>query len=82
MDGLIEGRDVVLHLWTIGQQFGWACAGRCMRAVITRRRTTFLDVAFGSSPPGRGRGTGSRALPAPARRGAAGRSATKGRRNR
>jgi hypothetical protein len=46
MQGLITGKDIVKHFWTVCWYFGPRCAWRCVAATVSRRRTTFLDVAF------------------------------------
>jgi hypothetical protein len=50
MLGVIDGRGALLHLWTIRREFGWACAGRCVRAVFTGERTTFLNLVYARAP--------------------------------
>jgi hypothetical protein len=49
MRGLVTGRDVARHFLTLCWYFGPRCACRCVAAVLSRRPTTFLDVAFASS---------------------------------
>lgn len=49
MRGVITGRDVVANLGLIWREFGTACVMRCLLAFVTRRRTTFLNVALGRS---------------------------------
>ena len=44
MRGLITGRDVVLHAFTIIRFFGLPTYVRCLRATLSRRPTTFLAV--------------------------------------
>jgi hypothetical protein len=46
MKGVVTGKDVFRHLWLVCRYFGPRCAWRCAAAVITRRRTTFLNIAF------------------------------------
>lgn len=50
MRGVITGRDVVANLGLIWREFGAGCVVRCLVAFVTRRRTTFLDVAFSRTP--------------------------------
>ena len=45
MSGAITGRDVVLHAFTIVRLWGLPTYLRCLRATLSRRRTTFLAVA-------------------------------------
>ena len=45
LDGIIKSRDVIWNLPLIWKEFGTGCALRALRAVVTRQRTTFLDVA-------------------------------------
>jgi hypothetical protein len=57
MRGLITGREVIRHTPTIVRHFGPRCYLRCMLALLSRRKTTFLEVAFQpegppSAPPG------------------------------
>lgn len=46
MRGLITGKEVFKHLFLVCREFGPRCALRCARAVVTRRKTTFLEIAF------------------------------------
>jgi hypothetical protein len=46
MRGFIKSKDVVAHLWLVCRYFGPRCAWRCAAAIVTRRRTTFLNIAF------------------------------------
>lgn len=46
MRGSITTRHVFLHAATIVRLWGPACYVRCLRAVLSRRPCTFLDVAF------------------------------------
>ena len=48
MRGLITGREVIRHGPTIVRHFGPRCYLRCMLALISRRPTTFLEVACGA----------------------------------
>lgn len=45
MQGFITSRDVVRHLPLIWREFGTRCVVRCLFAVISRQRTTFLECA-------------------------------------
>ncbi len=42
MKGLITGRDVLVHAFTIVRLFGARAWLRCLRAALGRRPTTFL----------------------------------------
>ena len=44
MRGAITTKDVFLHAPTIVRLWGAACYVRCLRAVLSRRPCTFLDV--------------------------------------
>jgi len=44
--GLITSKDVLPHTWPIVQGFGIRCYLHCLRAVISRRRTTFLELLW------------------------------------
>lgn len=44
MSGMITGRDVVLHSYTIVRLWGLAAYVRCLRATLARKPTTFLAV--------------------------------------
>jgi hypothetical protein len=46
MRGLIKGRDVVRHFWLVCRHFGPRCAWRCATALVSRRPSTFLNIAF------------------------------------
>ena len=45
MEGIITSKDVLTHLPLIWKEFGAGCALRAIKAVVTKERTTFLDVA-------------------------------------
>ena len=45
MQGVITGRDVLKNLPLIWREFGTRCAVNALRAVLTGKKTTFLDVA-------------------------------------
>jgi hypothetical protein len=47
MKGLITGRDVFLHAFTIIRLWGLPTYVRCLRATLSRRPTTFLAVVHG-----------------------------------
>jgi len=46
MSGFIGARQVVSQFGLIWREFGPRCATRCIGAILQRRPTTFLDVAF------------------------------------
>jgi len=46
MRGAITTWDVLTHPWLIVHEFGPRCYLRCLRAVVSRRATTFLEVAL------------------------------------
>lgn len=48
MKGVITSRDVATHLPLIWREFGSRCALRCVVALLTRRRTTFLELMYGA----------------------------------
>lgn len=45
MHGVITTREVLRHLPLIWREFGTGCVVRCLKAVVTREKTTFLDCA-------------------------------------
>jgi hypothetical protein len=45
MRGLITGKDVLRHGFTILRCYGPACYFRCIRAVVSGQRCTFLSIA-------------------------------------
>ncbi|BDG02111.1 hypothetical protein [Anaeromyxobacter oryzae] len=45
MRGLITGKDVLRHGFTILRWYGPACYLRCLRALASRTPCTFLSVA-------------------------------------
>lgn len=47
MQGVITGRHVVRYFGLIWREYGRSTAWRCVKAVVLRRRTTFLDVVMG-----------------------------------
>ena len=44
VQGTITGRDVIRHSLTILRLWGPTCYVRCLRAIVSRRPCTFLDV--------------------------------------
>ncbi len=42
--GTITGRDVLRHSLTILRYWGPGCYVRCLRAIVSRRECTFLEV--------------------------------------
>jgi hypothetical protein len=44
VQGAITGRDVIRHALTILRLWGPSCYLRCLRAVVSGRRCTFLGV--------------------------------------
>jgi hypothetical protein len=44
MRGTITARDVLLNAGTILRLWGPGCCARCLRAALSRRPCTFLDV--------------------------------------
>jgi hypothetical protein len=44
MQGCITSREVLRHPITICRLFGAGCYLRCLHAVVTRRRCTFLEL--------------------------------------
>lgn len=51
MRGVITGRDVLIHSWTILHEFGLGAYGRCLGALFTGRPSTFLEAVQGVSLP-------------------------------
>lgn len=51
MQGVITSRDVLKHLPLIWREFGTRCAMKALSAVLTGKKTTFLDVACGAERP-------------------------------
>jgi hypothetical protein len=49
VQGAITGRDVIRHSLTILRLWGPTCYVRCLRAIVSRRRCTFLDVVSTTS---------------------------------
>ncbi len=50
MRGAITGRDVLRNSLTIVRLWGAGCYWRCLRALVSGRPTTFLDVVCRSDP--------------------------------
>jgi hypothetical protein len=46
MHGSITGRDVLRHPLMIVREFGTLCYFRCIKALLLREHTTFLNLAF------------------------------------
>ena len=46
MRGIITSKDVFANLGLIWSEFGTLCAMRCLFALVSGTRTTFLDVAL------------------------------------
>jgi len=44
MRGIITGRDVMGNVGIIYREFGARCLARCLWALVSGKRTTFLDV--------------------------------------
>ncbi len=44
MNGTIRAKDVLLHPLVIVRGWGPRCYLRCLRAAVTRRRCTFLEL--------------------------------------
>lgn len=47
MQGVITGKHILLHSLTIVREFGPATYLRCLGALASGRRCTFLELAFG-----------------------------------
>ena len=45
MQGVITGKDVLRNLPLIWREFGTRCAVNALHAVLTGKKTTFLDCA-------------------------------------
>jgi hypothetical protein len=50
VQGAITGRDVIWHSITILRLWGPTCYVRCLRAIVSRRPCTFLEVISTSFP--------------------------------
>ena len=46
LQGAITTWDVLAHPWLIVHEFGPRCYLRCLRAMVTGRSTTFLEVVL------------------------------------
>jgi hypothetical protein len=44
VQGAITGKDVIRHSLTILRLWGPTCYVRCLRAIVSRRSCTFLEV--------------------------------------
>ena len=58
MRGCITERDVLLHPVLISRLWGLGCYLRCLHAVLTGRRCTFLQLAVANVPAWRGAAAG------------------------
>jgi hypothetical protein len=47
MRGVITGKDVFRHSFTIVRLFGPRCYLRCLRAALSTNPSTFLEVVHG-----------------------------------
>lgn len=50
MRGVITHREILLNLFLVWREFGAGCLWRCLRAVVSGRQTTFLEVALRPEP--------------------------------
>jgi hypothetical protein len=50
MQGAITAKDVLLHGVTIVRLWGPGCYLRCIRAVMSRHPSTFLEVLYRTGP--------------------------------
>jgi hypothetical protein len=46
MRGVITLRDVLANVALVRREFGSGCVVRCLFAALSRRRTTFLEIAL------------------------------------
>lgn len=46
MRGVITLRDVLANVALVRREFGSGCVVRCLLAALSRRRTTFLEIAL------------------------------------
>jgi hypothetical protein len=60
MQGVITSKDVLKHLPLIWREFGTRCAVKALGAVLTGKKTTFLDVACGGERPAEAEGSHSK----------------------
>jgi hypothetical protein len=51
MQGAITGKDVILQWRTIVRLWGWPTYLSCLRAAVSRRRSTFLRVLYPAVQP-------------------------------
>jgi hypothetical protein len=49
MRGVITGRDVFRHSFMIVRLFGARCYLRCLRASLSSRPSTFLEVVYATA---------------------------------
>lgn len=47
MRGVITGKDVIVHSLTIVREFGLPTYLRCLRAAVSSKPSTFLEVVYG-----------------------------------
>lgn len=47
MRGVITGKDVIVHSLTIVREFGLPTYLRCLRAAVSAKPSTFLEVVYG-----------------------------------
>jgi hypothetical protein len=47
MLGVITGREVLSNISLIYREFGFVCVARCLWALATKKRCTFLQLACG-----------------------------------
>jgi hypothetical protein len=52
MRGVITKWDVIENFGLIWREFGPRCLARCLSAMLTRRSTTFLELAVHEQTPG------------------------------
>lgn len=48
MRGMITLRDVLANVGLVRREFGAMCVVRCLLASMSRRQTTFLEIALRS----------------------------------
>lgn len=51
MRGVITLKDVFANLGLVRREFGAGCLWRCLVAGLSRKQTTFLEVAFRKGAP-------------------------------
>jgi len=47
IQGVIKSNDVLWHAGTIVRTYGFRPYLRCLRALLSRRGTTFLEIVWG-----------------------------------